>query len=105
MNAFEKKDCKNLISGDTFAIKINIGSKYDGRFLIVYKVEPKEILPDNNFGVRFKVKITPDDLMPSTEEEIKKLENVKLGFCHSELRYLPMRGLETWEEGKKDKSI
>lgn len=36
----QKNNCNNWETGDTFAVKINIGSKYDGRYLIMTKVIP-----------------------------------------------------------------
>ncbi len=94
-----KRNIKNLEVGDTFAIKIKTEGQYFGRYLILYKVEPtkkraEDVLP------MFKVKITKDGKLPSTEKELRELENIKTSFNHFLLRYVPISDKETMEERK-----
>lgn len=101
-NKINKTKPKNWEVGDTFAIKIeNTNKEYDGRYLILNKVEsPFEIGKNDHI---FRAKITKINQIP-TMKDIASLEYIKTGDIHYYERYLPLKGEESYEECVKRKA-
>lgn len=78
----EKFKAKNWQIGDTFAIKIkNKNPFYNGKYLILIKGN-YYWNDDNRYSQTFLLKITKDDKLPLSLEEINSLEFIKTGYIH-----------------------
>lgn len=105
-NKNDKTLKKNWVEGDTFAIKIDRPkSKYNGRYLILIKhVYGFE---SSRNDVMFRVKLTKGQKIPSTKEEIEKLEYIKTSTMPNEYRFFPIQIgktlKEVLDEDKKNK--
>ena len=104
-NKNDKTLKKNWVEGDTFAIKIDRPkSKYNGRYLILIKHVYGFELTRNY--VMFRVKLTKGKKIPTTKEEIEKLEYIKTYVEPKEARFLPVKSGKTlqqaFEEDKKN---
>lgn len=97
----DKTKRKNWLDGDTFAVKIkDYSEEYNGRYLILIKTsyDDKREYKDTLY---FRVKITKNNVLPTTEEELNKLEYIITGNIPYIERLLPLRGLETLKEAIK----
>ncbi len=98
-----KVSYRNWVPGDTFAVKIeNIDPKYDGRyFILTLFIHPYQEENQYKSIKHFYVKITKDDKIPTTLEEINALEDVIVEATPWCMRCYPLKGLETFEEWKE----
>ncbi len=93
-----KRRLKDLKNGEAIAIKIKKGihkNKY--AILICCKESPEE---ERDFYFRAKL----SKKLPITTEEINKLPFVKVRVLHYVERFLPLSGMETYEDVEKRKS-
>lgn len=92
----EKKDPKTWEVGDTFALEINNPSNpvYDGKYFIFIKANERNWLNNKKIPI-FRIKITPNKILPKTREEIEELEYVQTWLVLWEERFLP---LMSWPE-------
>lgn len=73
----DKTNPKNLVEGDTFALKIENNEEYKGQyFILIYTHIPYWTMFKDK--LRFRVKITLNGTIPKTKEEIEQLEYVKI---------------------------
>lgn len=78
----EKFKAKNWQVGDTFAIKIKHKNPfYNGKYLILIKGN-YYWNSDNRYSQTFLLKITKNDKLPLSLEEINSLEFIKTGYIH-----------------------
>ena len=78
----EKFKAKNWQVGDTFAIKIkHKNPSYNGKYLILIKGN-YYWNSDNRYSQTFLLKITKNDKLPLSLEEINSLEFIKTGYIH-----------------------
>ena len=89
----EKFKTKNWQVGDTFALKLDKVNRY--LILLLYE-GPYETSCD--IRCKFRAKITKDEELPKTKEEIDALEFIKVDFIHFYERYFPLKGGETYAE-------
>lgn len=77
MTNIDELRLKNWVVGDTFAWKIKSEKypEYNGRYLIFNLIDPSEILV-SSYQKIFRVKITKNDKLPDTLEELNNLEYV-----------------------------
>lgn len=70
-----KNKKRNWETGDTFALEIRKSDypEYIGKYLILIYYENKDY-------TLFRVKITKDKEIPTTQEEIEKLDYIKIGY-------------------------
>ena len=90
--------------GDTFAYKIKNNSKYKDKYLILTRYENSSWDDINKSAPSFRVKITKDSKLPTTKEEIDKLEYVKTylrPYCD---RFFPFSGKISNKELIKERS-
>ena len=88
----EKLNPKKWEIGDTFYIKIENNEKYKGRYLLFTKVDVTTWGTKTCFIPIFLVRITQNDILPQTNEELENLEAVKTNLCFWENRFWPMHG-------------
>ncbi len=91
---------KSWAHGDTFAMKIeNVDKEYDGRYIILIKCYYKKYEKNKkgNYPM-FRAKITKDKVLPTTKEEIDKLEFIKTRLLDQNMRFLPFDGSISDEE-------
>jgi len=74
----DKTKFKNWKDGDVFAIKIDNGSEYDGRYILL-EVHT-EVEWGNDRKKYFKAKLTKNSKLPVTMEDIENAEYVKVFF-------------------------
>lgn len=87
LNHAEKLRVKNWQVGDTFALKIEHENPiYNGRYLILIKGN-YYWNNDNRYSQTFLLKLTKDDKIPSSLEEIDNLEFIRTGYIHYIERY------------------
>ena len=88
---------KNWVEGDTFAIKIeNAKPEYNGRYIILIKHDFG--IKDGKNDIYFWAKLTPDDKIPTTLEEVNALEYIKTEAVPYEARLLPIDYDKTWKQ-------
>lgn len=104
MDVKEKESPRKWEMGDTFYVKIENNKKYKGRYLIFTKVDVTAWRTETCLIPIFLVKITPNKVLPTTKEEIDKLEPVKTDIEIWENRFLPMHGNIDREQEIKEKS-
>lgn len=87
LNHTEKLKVKNWQVGDTFALKIEHENPiYNGRYLILIKGN-YYWNNDNRYSQTFLLKLTKDDKIPSSLEEIDNLEFIRTAYIHYIERY------------------
>lgn len=89
--------------GDTFAYKIKNDERYKGRYIILIRYENLEWEPVNN-NYSFRAKLTIDDTLLKTNEELEKLEYIKPRVTLYSDRFLPFSGLISDEKLIKERS-
>ena len=101
----EKESPKNWLINDTFYLKITGDEMYNGKYLIFNKVGERKSAGKTPFPV-FRAKITNDERLPKTKEELEKLEYVIIGLTLWEERFIPYssRSKEQLEQEKEEKS-
>lgn len=98
-----KQNPKNWEENDVFAIKIVSDDKeYDGKYIIIIKGTHPKWSKEWKYPV-FRAKITKDDKIPHTKEELEKLEYIKTGYEHYIERFFPLSNGETYEEAEARK--
>ena len=90
----DKQKYENWQVGDTFALKLAEVDRY--LILILYEA-PYETSCD--IRCKFRAKITKDEHLPKTKEEIDALEFIKIKYRHFYTRYLPIKADENYEDG------
>jgi len=90
--------------GDTFAYKIKNNEEYKDRYLILIRYENSSWDDIDTSSPSFRVKITKDRNLPTTKEEIDKLEYIKIYLCPYCDRFLPYSGEISNEELIKERS-
>ena len=72
----DKTNIKNWVDNDVFAVKIeNVSEEYNGRYLILIKKDyPLKPKPNSLF---FRAKITEEEGIPKSLEELNKLEYIR----------------------------
>lgn len=74
----KKMRSRDIKNGDTFAMQIeNYDEEFNGRYLIFTSIKTKDWGTLSETPT-FHVKITNDNIIPKTKEEINKLEYVKV---------------------------
>lgn len=97
------KKYKKWVQGDTFAIRIKNNEEYKDRYLILIKYEnPEWDISTNVFS--FRAKITKDNVLPKTKEEINALEYIQTRITLFRDRFLPYSGLIPFEELIRERS-
>lgn len=101
----EKESPKNWLINDTFYLKITNNEMYNGKYLIFNKVGERKSAGKTPFPV-FRAKITNDERLPKTKEELEKLEYVITRLTLWEERFIPYssRSKEQLEQEKEEKS-
>ena len=82
-NKNDKRKISNWENGDTFALKVNSKEypKYNNRYIIFIKCEvDKKDWKTSRTTKHFRAKITKDEILPKSKEEIDKLEFIKTGW-------------------------
>lgn len=97
MGRIDKTKPSHWENNDTFILKIHNGSKYDGRFLILIKYVNDYIRYSNKKHL-FRIKITKDDKIPKTLEDIEKAKYIKCCAINHLDRFYPFQGGESYEE-------
>ena len=72
----EKESPKNWLINDTFYLKITNNEMYNGKYLIFNKVGERTSAGKTPFPV-FRAKITNDERLPKTKEELEKYSQKK----------------------------
>ena len=95
----DKTKSKNWENGDVFALKIDNGSEYDGRYILL-ETYRGDIWKPTKKRLYFRAKLTKDNILPKTFEEIEKAEYIKVSINGlSELFF--RHGYETFSEVMK----
>lgn len=78
-----------------YAYQIKDSEKYNGRYIVLIKQQRTE---DPFTKDLYKVKLTKDNVLPKTKEEIDKCEFVKMRLIPYELRVFPLSGSLSYEK-------
>ncbi len=91
----DKTKFKNWKDGDIFAIKIDNGGKYDGRYILL-EVHTK-VVWGNDKTKYFRAKLTKDSKLPSTLNDINNAQYIKEDFSTIDMLICRI-GFETFDE-------
>lgn len=103
----EKRDPKTWEIGDVFALEINNpnNSVYDGKYFIFIKENERNWVNNKKIPI-FRIKITPNKILPKTKDEIEELEYVQTWLVLWEERFLPfVSGPELENEIERRKNM
>lgn len=98
-----KKRTRDWINNDTFALKItNIKDKnFYGRYLIFIIIKGKNWGKSNYMPI-FRVKLSKDDKLPQSKEELENAEYIQTGITCWEKRYGPILPNVTAEKKRRE---
>ena len=97
---------KNCEAGDVFAYKIEQDEEYKGRYLLYircivdeYEKEYQDESDDREDTLlTYRVKLTNDCKVPSSQKELDELPYIKLRYFTYERRHFPLSGKKTYEQ-------
>lgn len=95
----DKTKLKNWKDGDVFAIKIDNGSEYDGKYILLETCDGKEW--NNGRKTKyFRAKLTKDSKLPKTLDDIEFAEYIKVSFERIDMLIYRV-GFESFDEVMK----
>ena len=96
-----KKDLK-IVKGDCLAYKIENDEKFKGKYLILIASELNDP-NDRSYNRYFRCKITENDILVTTKEEIEKLKYVIIYVMPMGMRFYPLPGNRPVEDVIKER--
>ena len=96
-----KKDLK-IVNGDCLAYKIENDEEFKGKYLILIASELNDP-NDRSYNRYFRCKITENDILVTTKEEIEKLKYVIIYVMPMGMRFYPLPGNRPVEDVIKER--